>query len=151
MVLLASAFDQSKYWRAEDLSEPKRLKIKKVTAEVLGREREQKLVSWFTNEKRGLILNKTNNRAMRGAFGDDCANWVDRVIELFPTLVEMSGSMVAALRVRIPAPKQAASGTGSESKPQTVAEMKAAVGEDPPKRAIAPVDPDDDFDDEIPF
>jgi hypothetical protein len=144
VVLLASAFDQSKYWRADDLTAPKRLKIKKVTAELVGRgnEREQKLVVWFVNEDRGLILNKTNNRTMRGAFGDDTAKWIGRIIELFPTLTEMAGEMTPALRVRIPPPKQAASGNGSESKPQ--------LGEDPPKRPIRSDDPDADFDDEIP-
>ena len=153
MVLLASAFDQSKYWRAEDLTAPKRLKIKKVTAEMVGRgnEREQKLAVAFANETRLLILNKTNNRTLRGAFGDDTTGWIGRIIELFPTLTEMGGEMTPALRVRIPPPKQAASGNGSESKPQTIAEMRAAVGEDPPKRPIPPDDPDADFDDEIPL
>ena len=32
---------------------------------------EKKLVLWFTNDERGLVLNKTNNRTIRGAFGDD--------------------------------------------------------------------------------
>ena len=151
MVLLASAFDQSKYWRAEDLTAPKRLKIKKVTAEMVGRgnEREQKLAVAFANEIRLLILNKTNTRTLRSAFGDDTAQWIGRIIELFPTLTEMAGQMTPALRVRIPPPKRA-SGNGSDKR-QSIDEMRAAVGEDPPKRPIPPDDPDADFDDEIPL
>ena len=34
-------------------------------------DKEKKLVVWFTNDERGLVLNKTNNRTLRGAFGDD--------------------------------------------------------------------------------
>ena len=60
MVLLASSFDQSKFFRAEDLSEQKTLRIKCVTEEIIGQgaEQEQKLVVWFTNSKKGLVLNQ---------------------------------------------------------------------------------------------
>jgi hypothetical protein len=155
MVLLASSFDQSKWLRADDLAQATKLRIKNVTAELIGQgvEREQKLVVWFTNEKRGLVLNKTNNRTLRGAFGDDAEGWAGKVIEVFPTVTEMAGTMKPALRVRIPPPKQA-SGNGPTEKPQTTAEMLAAAGEDPPTRPIPTADPAsqvDDFDDEIPF
>jgi hypothetical protein len=151
MPLLASTFDQSRYLRADDLSQPFKLKIKNVTVELIGRgtDREQKLVVWFTNEKRGLVLNKTNNRTLRGAFGDNTEAWAGHVIEVFPTVTEMAGSMTPALRVRIPPPKQAVSGNGQEAKTQTTAEMLAAAGKDPPKRPIP--QPDDDFDDEVAF
>jgi hypothetical protein len=150
MVLLASAFDQSKYLRADDLTQPIKLRIKNVTAELIGRgaEREQKLVVWFTNEKRGLVLNKTNNRALRGAFGDDADGWAGHVIEVFPTQTEMGGTLTPALRVRIPPPKQA-SGNGGAAKPQTALE---AFSKDPPTRPIPKPAPEhDDFDDEIPL
>jgi hypothetical protein len=80
MVLLASTFDQSKYLRAEDLPQPTRLRIKNVTAELIGKgaDREQKLVVWFTSEKRGLVLNKTNNRTLRGSFGDNAEGWTNK-------------------------------------------------------------------------
>ena len=32
------------------------------------------------------MLNKTNNRTLRGAFGDDTAGWADKVIAVFPTM-----------------------------------------------------------------
>jgi hypothetical protein len=145
MVLLASAFDQSRYWRADDLTEPKRFRIKKVMVEVVGRgrDREEKLAVAFADEDRLLILNKTNNRTLRGAFGDDTTKWVGGVIELFRTQTEMGDG----IRIRIPPPKQP---SGNGEKPQALDEMRAAAGEDPPKRPIPPDDPDADFDDEIP-
>jgi hypothetical protein len=115
MVLLASEFDKSKYLRAEDLKADKKLRIKDVTVEVIGNgaDKEQKLTVWFTNDPRGLVLNKTNNRVLRGAFGDDVSGWKNKIIVVFPTTVEFRGKMVPGLRVRIPAPKQTATSTGN--------------------------------------
>ena len=96
MVLLASTYDQSKYFRADDLSGDLKLRVKNVTEETIGEgaDRQQKLVVWFTNDKRGLVLNRLNNRALRGAFGDDTANWAGKIIILFQLMVEMRGKMV---------------------------------------------------------
>src|SRR5262249_18650427 len=108
MVLLASEFDKSKYLRAEDLKAEKKFRIKAVTVEVVSNDRkeEEKLVVWFSNDKRGLVLNKTNNRTLRGAFGDNTEAWEKKIIVIFPTMVDMRGKMTPALRVRIPVPKQ---------------------------------------------
>ena len=85
MVLFASDFDKSKYLRAEDVKQDKKFRIKAVTEETFERDgnKEKKLVVWFTNDERGLVLNKTNNRTLRGAFGDDTAGWIDKVIVVF--------------------------------------------------------------------
>ena len=61
---------------------------------------------WFTNDPRGLVLNKTNNRTLRGAFGDNCAGWKEKIIVVYPTTDEFRGRMVPVLRVRIPPPKE---------------------------------------------
>ena len=55
----------------------------------------------------GLPLNKTNNRVLRGAFGDPVDGWAGKIIVLFPTTADFRGKMVPGLRVRIPPPKQA--------------------------------------------
>jgi hypothetical protein len=72
MVLLASAYDQSRFFKAADLTQEKKLRIKEATEELIGtgHDKEKKLVVWFTNDEHGLVLNKTNNRALRAAFGD---------------------------------------------------------------------------------
>jgi hypothetical protein len=109
MILLASNYDKSRFLRADELGGDKKLRIKSVTEETVGAgaEREQKLVVWFTNSERGFVLNRLNNRTLRGAFGDDTAGWAGKVIIIFPMMVEMRGKMVPGLRVRIPPPKHA--------------------------------------------
>ena len=128
-MLLASDFDKSKYLKADDIDGEKKFKIKTATAEDVGTgaEKEKKLVVWFTNDPRGLVLNKTNNRTLRSAYGDDVAGWTGKVIVMFTTMTDNRGKMVAGLRVRIQSPKEAV-------KPQL---KKAPI-----------VDPD--LDDEIP-
>jgi hypothetical protein len=107
MMLLASEYDISKYPRGEDLKQEKKLRIKETTEEVLNNrdtgKPEKKLVVWFTTIKQGLVLNKTNNRTLRGAFGDLVSGWKDKIIVVFPTATGMG----LGLRVRIPPPKQA--------------------------------------------
>ena len=134
MVLLASSYDQSKYFKAADLEDEIRLKIKNVSEEKigLGLEQEVKLVVWFTNDKRGLVLNRTNNRTIRTAFGDAVDGWSGKIIVLFPTTAEFRGKMGPALRVRIPPPKD------NHRAP-------AAPAPKPPPAE----EPDDDFDDDV--
>jgi hypothetical protein len=180
MVLLASAYDQAKHLKAEDVLTEKKFRIKSVTAELVGtdKDKEEKLVVWFTNDKRGLVLNRTNNRAIRGAFGDDTANWIGKIIVIFPTMAEYRGKMVPAMRVRILAPKQAAAtanpspqpagpspsaGNGSTAtvKVETAPPVEAAPPVKSPPAPVVPVDPElepdpvtplaEEMDDEIPF
>jgi hypothetical protein len=147
MVLLASSFDQSKYLRADELTEEKLLRIKSVSVEMVGRgpNQEKKPVVWFTNHAKGLALNKTNNRTIRGAYGDDMEGWVGELIVVFPTQVDFGGQMVAALRVRIPPPKQAKSASPAPEAGKATAATKPAAATPPEPEA------DLDLDDEIPF
>ena len=57
MVLLASEYDKRRFFVADDLESERKLRIKSVTAEVIGigAEKDDKLVVWFTNDKRGLV------------------------------------------------------------------------------------------------
>jgi hypothetical protein len=73
-MVLASDFDKSKYLRAEDLKSEKKFRIKSWTVEVLGtgKDKEKKLVVWFTNDERGLVLNKTNNRTLGACLATTC-------------------------------------------------------------------------------
>jgi hypothetical protein len=145
VVLLASNYDQSKFLKADDLSAEKKFRIKSVTEEEVGvgKDKERKLVVWFTNDSHGLVLNKTNNRTIRGAFGDTCDSWTGKVIVVFPTMAEFRGTMKPALRVRIPPPKgngQAAAVKAPEPPPSP-----------PPSTAAVSAAVDDEMDDEIPF
>jgi hypothetical protein len=159
-MVLASSYDQSKYFKAADLEAEKKLRIESVTEEQVGERKEQKLVVWFTNDKRGLVLNKTNNRTIRGAFGDDCAEWPGKIIVLFPTMDEFRGKMVRVLRVRIPPPKQVGAGNGqaavaAKPKPTTVAqtldEFVDKTESEPPAKPAAKQSLADELDDELPW
>jgi hypothetical protein len=158
MVLLASKYDKSKYLRAEDLDREKKFRIKTVTEEEVGegRDKEKKLTVWFTNDERGLVLNRTNNRVIRGAFGDDTANWPGKIIVVFPSMAEFRGKMVPALRVRIPPPKQSTttavppqqpvkSGSGAAAAPAAAPPADPELEPDPAKSAA------EEMDDEIPI
>jgi hypothetical protein len=146
MVLLASAFDQSKYLKATDFTQEKAVRIKSVTAELVrsGGAQEQKLIAWFTNLEKGLVLNKTNLRTLMGTFGDNTEMWKGKVIVLYPTQTDFSGKLVGALRVRIPPPKQAAAAAGNGQPPK-----KALDGDVIPPESKPPLK--DDLDDEIGF
>ena len=141
MVLLASKYDQSRFFNAASLAAEKKLKIKAVTEEEvgIGKDKELKLVVWFTNDSRGLVLNRTNIRTLRGPFGDDTACWVGKIIVVFPTMADFRGQLKPALRVRIPPPK----GNGQPVTAQPVIP--------PPAPSIVPeeIDVDDDLNDEI--
>jgi hypothetical protein len=107
MVLLASQYDQSRFWKAADLAADKKFKIKNVTEEFvgMGKDKEQKLVVWFTNSEKGLVLNRVNNRVIRSAFGDAVDGWTGKIIVIYPTTAEFRGEMKPCLRVKLPAAK----------------------------------------------
>ena len=134
MPLLASSYDETTYFKAVDLGADEiRLKIRAVTEEKMA-DRKMKLVVWFTNSKRGLVLNRVNNRAIRAAYGDAVDGWIGKIIVLFPTTAEFRGKMGPALRVRIPSPKDGYRAAPTPTKKQ------------PPK---PPVETEaDDFDEE---
>jgi hypothetical protein len=155
MVLLASAYDKSRFLKADDFDGEKKFRIKAVTEEEVGERKERKLVVWFTNDERGLVLNKVNNRVLRGAFGDDTTAWAGKIIIIFSTLVDMRGRMVKGLRTRIPPPKQAQAGNGARpvTKPVlvTAPAPEPVVADDPelmddPKPTLA-----EELNDEIDF
>ena len=170
--LLASDYDKSKYLRGGDIKAPTKFRIKAVTPEEL-KDRNgktgKKLILSFTTIEQELILNKTNLRALQGAFGDSVTDWVGKVIIIFPTMTDMG----PGLRVRIPPPKQAApqqpaaprqpvtSGNGAAT--PAAAPVAAPPAAAAPLAAAAPavVDPElepdpvvpigDDLDDEIDY
>ena len=100
-MLLASDYDKSKYFNGTSLDREKKFRIKITTEEVLTDKKgkqEKKLVVWFTNDERGLPLNKTNLRALKNAFGDDTADWKNKIIAMYPV---MASNDMQGLRVKI--------------------------------------------------
>ena len=156
MTLLASDYDKSKYLKATDLEREKKFRIKGTSEEVFEDhdKKEKKLTVWFTNDERGLVLNKINNHTIRGAYGDPLAGWVGKIIVIFPTLADNRGKITPALRVRIPPPKQPTVTTAPPQQPAT-------SGNGAPAKAAPPADPElepdpvksaaEEMDDEISF
>jgi hypothetical protein len=151
MAILASSFDQSRYFKAADLDRERKFRIKKVTVEEVGTgaDKEKKLVVWFTNDERGLVLNKTNNRVLRGAFGDNVETWPGKIFVIFPTMVDNRGRLVPALRTRILPPK--GNGQTAATSAQQTAPADPELDDDVKPPATVVKQRADDMDDEIPF
>jgi hypothetical protein len=140
--------------RAEDVKQDRKYRIKSVTEQIFERDggKEKKLVLWFTNDERGLVLNKTNIRTLRGIFGDDTTAWVGKVIAVFPVMTDFRGKVTSGLRVRIPPPKQAAEAAPAPSPAPTGNGAAAAAAAADPELKSDPVKPlREDLDDELAF
>ena len=172
MALLASDFDQLRFLNAAAVPVPRKFRIKNATVENMEKDKEQRLVVWFTNEKRGLVLNKTNNRILRAAFGDDVDGWTGKIVILYS---EMKNNGKLGLSVRIPPPKQptaaipqpqpqpsgsrgaatplpqSGNGAAAMMKPEMASPAQAVPASDPELKPDAVVPLDEELDDEIPF
>ena len=71
----------------------------------MSKDKELKLVTWFTDDKRGLVLNRVNNRVIRTAFGDAVDGWTGKIIVIYPTTAEFRGEVKPCLRVKLPPPQ----------------------------------------------
>jgi hypothetical protein len=128
----ASDYTGSKYFNASDFGDEfSNWTIIAVTSEIVGRDDPQEkpvLQLRDSNGKpadRGLVLNRTNIRALAKSFGDDMEMWVGRPIRICSIWVSFRREQTRGIRVM----------------PGVVA-MRAASG------AARPVK--DDLDDEIP-
>ncbi len=75
--------------------------VRGLTQEEVGQEREIKPVLWFEEEKKGLILNKTNWQNITKILGsEDSDDWKGKKIQLFTAAVQFGGKEVDAIRVR---------------------------------------------------
>jgi hypothetical protein len=151
MVLLASDFDQSKYLKAADLPHEKKFRIKHVTEEQIGPDKERKLVVWFTNDQRGLVLNLTNNRAIRGAYGDSTDGWVGKIVVIFSTMADFRGKMTPALRCAFHRQSRPRSSSATPPHPVTPGRAAAAAAADPELKPDPAKPLRDELDDEIPW
>ena len=61
---------------------------------------EKKVVLKFTKTDKTLVMNKTNSRAIAGAFGGEIDGWIGKEINIFPTTTDYAGTTVDCIRVR---------------------------------------------------
>jgi len=91
----------SKYLKATDLlGREHRVTITDVTFEDVGDSK--KLVAYFNGKQKGLVLNKTNARAIAKIFGDDSRDWIDKEVIITETVVDFRGDAVPTIRVKFP-------------------------------------------------
>ena len=100
MTTVSDAFP-SNYLKAADLqNRTVKLKIDKIIFEEVGQEKDKKPVVYFTDVKKGLVLNKTNATTIGSVHGQEFEGWTGKEIELFEQMVPFQGQNVAAIRVR---------------------------------------------------
>ena len=118
----------SNYLKASDLQGRNiPVVIDRVEQETVGKDR--KLVLYFQNKSKGMILNKTNANNIAACYSPETDAWAGRQLILFEAMVDFKGQTVPALRVRAPQPK-----------------------DNPPQhKAMQPKQVNGDMDDSIPF
>jgi hypothetical protein len=94
----------SKYLRAADLGDAQPVvTIARVAVEAVGREQEQKPVVYFVDKAKGVVLNKTNSRAIAQIAGSsETDDWGGTQVQLYVATVEYSGESMEAIRIRAP-------------------------------------------------
>ena len=92
-----------KWLKAANCAEPITLQISSIDQEELspsGGDTTAETILSFRNEHRRLILNVTIWKQVAELHGDDDAEWVGKLIEVFPTECDFKGENVPCLRVR---------------------------------------------------
>ena len=106
-----------------------RLQVKCVEAEEVGDDRERKLVVYFTNAQKGLVLNKTNASTLVSVWSDETDEWRGRWLEAFTVPVTFNGRTYDGVRVRPVVENTTALMVDPPEKPQGVpaSQTKAAM------------------------
>jgi len=100
---------ESKYLRASDIPEGREVQVvidhmepEKITR---GDDEtpQEKLVVYFKNKEKGLVLNATNGKRLSDAYGDDVMGTYGKSVVLYVEQVSFQGKQVPGLRLRIPA------------------------------------------------
>ena len=100
----------SKYLKASDLGEARPIvTIDHVSVELVGKQQDKRPVAYFAGKTKGLVLNKTNAKAISVVAGsDETDDWSGVKVQLFATMVEFAGDQVEAIRVKAPQKPKAA-------------------------------------------
>jgi hypothetical protein len=122
----------SAFFKAADLSGKTVTKeVADVTLEEIGTDR--KLVLHFTNEDKGLVLNKTNSNNIALVYGMDTDGWIGAHVQLYPTMVDFQGRSTEAIRIKAIA--RASGKRQGPSRPQLQRQRRQSQSELPTIRA----------------
>jgi hypothetical protein len=126
----ASQFFQSKgvYLNASHLNgRPIAATVLNVKQEEVGRDRERKLVIYFAEIDRGLVLNKTNFEILAPAYGPETEGWHGQKVTLYPDKTPFDGKEVDCIRLRVDPNDYVPRAQWPEPKPPPRAEMDDAI------------------------
>ena len=130
-------FFPSKYLKASDLQgRDVRVTIASLNPEQFENDgkTETKLVVYFLNKEKGVVLNKTNAGTISTAYGYDYTTWPGNQITLYMAMVDAWGETREAIRVRVTAENmRAVSSNGaapSQPEPQPAAEEPVGAARD---------------------
>lgn len=94
---------ESNYLKTSDLEgKARKVIIREVRLEELGNDKEKKMVMYFEDASKGMVLNKTNAFRISGAYGSNTDSWIGKEIILYAEATTFQGKPVEGLRVRIP-------------------------------------------------
>jgi len=94
----------SNWIKADDLKgKSVKVVIAKILLEEVG-DSGYKVVLYFVDKEKSLVLNATNARCLASALGDNEKEWEGKEIIMYPTTTEYSGKTVPCIRVRIDVP-----------------------------------------------
>jgi hypothetical protein len=114
--------------------------IKSTAVEEVGQDREERLVVTFEKRFHGkvkpLILNASNYKTLRTAFGADVKAWIDEIVELYIVPTFFNGEHREGIRLRVPTQAQRAAAQQAQRPP------KVQRASEPPAPATAPDEPD---------
>lgn len=102
----------SKYLAASDFDEDQTLTIRDWRQDEFDGDKgkESKVILFFDETEKGLVLNKTNWSSIEKVTGsDDTDDWIGKKVTFFATEVPFGSEMVWSIRVRTPKPKSGGS------------------------------------------
>jgi hypothetical protein len=103
----SSKFFPSNWLKAEDVGEQRKtVTIKNALEEEIGGD--QKLVIYFEEMDKGLVLNRTNYERLNDEWGTETSKWTGKQVELYTAMVTYKKKEVPAIRLStvVPVPTQ---------------------------------------------
>jgi hypothetical protein len=113
----------SPYLTPDDIRPRRRVTLVEYCEEQMGTPRVTKLVAYFRELSKGLVINKTRGRKLIAAFGKDPQNHIGRVIDLVVTMTQFEGESVETIGIEIP---EQAPARPSDNKPNLRLDAEAA-------------------------
>lgn len=108
--------------------------------------KEEKLILYFRESEKGMILNKTNAKRIAKLFGGETDNWTGKAIELYAEEVKAFGEIHNAIRVRESKAQKAADKVKADSRAMSNQQHKERLASNP----LRPADEDNAIGEDAP-